>query len=247
MEATTFYSNLSILVNNILTKDFEVGRGLRHGDLLSAFLFVIIVEGLAGLVRKALEIGEFNGFNIHDSCNVEILQFADDTLLIGERSWKNVWSIKEILRGFKLASSLGVNFHKSRIISLNVRSHFLYVAANFLSCRLESKEFTFFEIPIGINPRRIKSWKFMLEKISSRLSNCKRRVLSLGGRITLIKYVLRSLSIFLLSFYKLRQRYGEKLRKFNTSFCGVRRRLVGKFIGLVGTKFANLFRWAVLE
>lgn len=76
---------MSILVNGSPMKDFEVGKGLRQGDPLSSFLFVIIVEGLAGLVKKTADLGEFKGFNAQDMCKLNIMQFADDTLVIGER------------------------------------------------------------------------------------------------------------------------------------------------------------------
>lgn len=56
MKVIVFSSHISILVNGILTKDFEAYRDLGKGDPLSSFLFVIVVEGLTGLLRKAMEI-----------------------------------------------------------------------------------------------------------------------------------------------------------------------------------------------
>ncbi|PNX66623.1 ribonuclease H, partial [Trifolium pratense] len=70
---------MSILVNGSPTADFNVGRGLRQGDPLSPFLFLIVAEGLAGLMRKAVELGKFKGYSINDDIQFQILQFADDT------------------------------------------------------------------------------------------------------------------------------------------------------------------------
>ena len=47
---------MSVLVNESPTKEFVIGRGLRQGNLLSPFLFVLSVEGLSDLVRKSMEI-----------------------------------------------------------------------------------------------------------------------------------------------------------------------------------------------
>ncbi|XP_058751464.1 uncharacterized protein LOC131624524 [Vicia villosa] len=101
-----------------------------------------------------------------------------------------------------MVSGLGINHHKSKIIGINVSDKFLDIASNFLSCRREENHFTFLGIPIGKNPRCMSSWNNVLNKIKPRLLNWKVRSLSFGCRLTLLKPVLCSLSIFMLSFYK---------------------------------------------
>jgi len=44
-----------VLVNESLTQEFKPKKGLRQGDPLAPFLFLIVAEGLAGVVRKAVE------------------------------------------------------------------------------------------------------------------------------------------------------------------------------------------------
>ncbi|XP_058757341.1 uncharacterized protein LOC131630579 [Vicia villosa] len=90
---------MSVLVNGSPTKEFLVERGLRQGDPLSPFLFVIVAEGLKAMVNKAVENGDFVGFSVKGKCFIDVLQFADDTLLVGDGSWKNLWAIKAVLKG----------------------------------------------------------------------------------------------------------------------------------------------------
>jgi hypothetical protein len=54
MRACMFESSMSILVNGSPTNDFKVGKGLRQGDPLSPFLFLIVAEGLAGMMKLAV-------------------------------------------------------------------------------------------------------------------------------------------------------------------------------------------------
>ncbi|XP_058727324.1 uncharacterized mitochondrial protein AtMg01250-like [Vicia villosa] len=125
MELMVFQSKMPILVNGSPTKEFKVECGLRKGDPLSPFLFVIVAEDLTALVKKAIVIGEYEGFLINGKCEMDILQFADDTLMIGEGNWKKVWAIKTILKAFEMVSGLGINYHKSKLIEINVTNNLL--------------------------------------------------------------------------------------------------------------------------
>jgi len=42
------------------------------------------------------------------------LQYADETVFVGEIAWENVYAVKALLRGFELASGLKINFAKSQ-------------------------------------------------------------------------------------------------------------------------------------
>ncbi|XP_058757958.1 uncharacterized protein LOC131631194 [Vicia villosa] len=57
MEGTIFSSDMSVLINGSITKDFKVEKGLRQGDPLSPFLFVLVTEVLTDLMNKAISIG----------------------------------------------------------------------------------------------------------------------------------------------------------------------------------------------
>lgn len=113
-------SSLSVLVNGSPTQDFLVSRGLRQGDSLSPFLFLIVAEGQSALVKRVVSLGSFSGYKVGDSLHYSIVQFVDDTILIGQATRANLWSNKSILRSFELVSRLKVNFHKSKLIGINV-------------------------------------------------------------------------------------------------------------------------------
>jgi hypothetical protein len=114
IRACVFAGNLSILVNGSPTKEFNIQRGLKQGDPLAPFLFLLMAEGFGGVMKNAVEQNLFKGFSIGgDGVSISHLQYADDTLCIGEALVQNLWTIKSILRGFHLASGLKVNFGKS--------------------------------------------------------------------------------------------------------------------------------------
>ncbi|CAJ2651715.1 unnamed protein product [Trifolium pratense] len=202
MRACIFQSSMSVLVNGSPTEDFIIGRGLRQGDPLSPFLFLIVAEGLAGMMKKAVSIGKFKGFKVNANLHFELLQFADDTIIMGEDSWENIWAIKSLLRGFELVSGLKINFEKSKLYGVNVDSCFLKAGAAFLSCNTAATPFKFLGIPVGANPRRRETWNPVLEAMTKRLNSWNSRNLSFGGRLTLINSVLASIPLYFFSFFK---------------------------------------------
>jgi hypothetical protein len=78
----------SILVNGSPTEEFHLERGLRQGDPLSPFLFLLAVEGLNVLMEAVVAGNLFTGYIIgeQDPVTISHLQFADDTLLLGIKS-----------------------------------------------------------------------------------------------------------------------------------------------------------------
>lgn len=123
-----------------------------------------------------------------------------------------------VLMGFNHISGVGINFHKGKLIGINISSRFLEVETTFLTYRKEDKKFKFLGIPIGSNPRRISLWNPLLKKIKKRLVSWKGRFVSLDGRLTLLKLVLGSLAIFTLSFYKAPTKVVEEITMIQSNF-----------------------------
>lgn len=115
---------------------------------------------------------------------------------------------------------LGINYHKSKLIGINISPHFMGVTTTFLSCRTETKEFKLLVIFIGYNFRRILSWRPLLESFRRRFKSWKGRWLSFEWRVTLLKSVLSSLAIFTLSFYKATKKITAEFNKMQSNFWG---------------------------
>jgi hypothetical protein len=203
IKACVFAGNLSVLVNGSPTSEIHIQRGLKQGDPLAPFLFLLVAEGFAGLMRSAVEKNLFKGFGVgSNNLIVSHLQYADDTLCLGEASMDNLWTLKAILRGFELASGLKVNFSKSCLMGVNVPNVFLDMACDFLNCKLGVVPFMYLGLPVGANPRRKATWEPLITHLRKRLRSWGNRYVSLGGRIVLLNSVLNAIPIFYLSFLK---------------------------------------------
>lgn len=61
MSCISFVSYL-VIINGSKENMFKLNRGLRQGDLLSSFLFLICSEGILILMFEALKDGDLRGF-----------------------------------------------------------------------------------------------------------------------------------------------------------------------------------------
>lgn len=96
------------------------------------------MEGLTRMVRRAANKGDYSRFDVNDEVKVDILQLADDTIIIGNGDINNLWSLKASFRGFELISGLRVNFHKSNIYEFNLREWSMNYGSSFLSCIIDT-------------------------------------------------------------------------------------------------------------
>ncbi|GAU47276.1 hypothetical protein TSUD_94650 [Trifolium subterraneum] len=161
----------SVLVNGSPTDEFPLKRGLRQRDPLSPLLFLVFAEGLHVLMQAMVENHFFSGYSVgmQNSVSVSHLQFADDTLLLGTKSWANVRAMRETLVLFETMSSLKVNFSKSMLVGVNISDTWLHAAATALRCKVGKIPFIYLGLPIGGDPRRLIFWEPVLNRIRSRL------------------------------------------------------------------------------
>ena len=110
--------------------------------------------------------------------------------------------MQAVLLLFEAMAGLKVNFHKSMLVGVNIANFWLGEAASILNCKVGKTHFVYLGLSIGGDPRRIAFWDPILHTINSRLSGWKSHFLSFGGRLILLKFVLTSLHVYALSFFK---------------------------------------------
>nr|XP_027071698.1 uncharacterized protein LOC113696490 [Coffea arabica] len=89
-------------------------RGLRQGDPLSPYLFIICMEGLSNFIKKGVDSKQLTGIKVcKDSPMISHLFFADDSLLCCKASKEEAKKVKEIIQTYGQATGQVVNFGKS--------------------------------------------------------------------------------------------------------------------------------------
>jgi hypothetical protein len=109
----------SVKVNGELLPHFNPSRGLRQGDPISPYLFLMCAEGLSALLNNFTLGYVDRGVRV---CNrspwITHLLFADDSLIFVEASPRGAARLNVILNMYNEASGQLVNREKSSIFSV---------------------------------------------------------------------------------------------------------------------------------
>ncbi|GJT43501.1 transposon TX1 [Tanacetum coccineum] len=152
-------TSMSILVNGSPSEEFELGMGVRQGDPLSPFLFILAAEGLNAIVNVAATKDIFRGVKVGiNNIMVLHLQQANDTIFFGEWNKENAKSLMCILKCFEKVFGLRVNYNKSKLYGIGVNEMELVDMARWMGCSIREFPFTYLGLPIGENIRRKNAW-----------------------------------------------------------------------------------------
>ncbi|XP_026415873.1 uncharacterized protein LOC113311248 [Papaver somniferum] len=91
-------TRFSVIVNGAASSFFKGSRGLRQGDPLSQFLFLMVAEVFSALMKKAERNGLISDFKV--KCNgtpITHLQLADDTIMFLDENPAQFTTLKQIL------------------------------------------------------------------------------------------------------------------------------------------------------
>lgn len=189
-------ATLSVNWNGEATSPIKSTRGLRQGDPLSLYLFVLCLERLGHRITDAVHDGSWKPFRFgRGNCpTLSHVCFADDLVLVAEASSSQIQLMKTILHEFGSVSGQKVNLGKSQVFfSANVPERL----ADSLSQELEIQATQDLGIYLGapmLHQRISKnSFQFLIDRMKAKLSGWKAKNLSMAGRITLAQSTLANI------------------------------------------------------
>ena len=188
-------SQSAVLLNGKPDPWINCRQGLRQGDSLSPYLFIIVADVLQRLILQASANGLLS-HPIDPSIPCPVLQYADDTLIILQDDLDQLQTLKSILLDFSNTMGLVINFHKRTFAPIHVDPDLASQLAASFGCAVASFPQSYLGLPLSTHKLNLKDFFFIIDKIDRRLVGWRGVLLTLAGRAVLVRIVLRALPIY---------------------------------------------------
>ena len=195
----TLYSHTEscVLNNGWASNFFEIQRGVRQGCPLSPYLFILSAEVLATAIGKNTNI---KGIFVND-VEIKLSQYVDDTTLILDGSDESLRSSLATLEDFSKVSGLRLNDKKTEALWIGASIGNDKILLPGKELKWPKDKVKSLVIWISTDPELSSSLNYneKFEKVKEILRCWKYRRLTLLGKITVIKSLVVSQLVYLLS------------------------------------------------
>ncbi|XP_071921851.1 uncharacterized protein [Coffea arabica] len=201
LSSVTYSFNINGVPQEFVTPE----RGIRQGDPLSPYLFLLCSEGFSNLLKQAEGDKRITGVKIcRSGPRLTHLFFADDSLIFCNADKEEASELVQILRKYEKGSGQSINLEKSSVFfSRNVSHQRKGEVRQSLGTIQVATQGKYLGLPMVITRSKQQVFGFIKDSISKRMKNWKNKLLSQGGKEVLLKAVSMALPVYTMSCFKL--------------------------------------------
>jgi len=167
---------------------FSCKRGLRQGDPLSPYLFLLVADVLQQLIKQSGAVHQ----PAEPSLPCPVIQYADDTLLLVRAHAHDVTNLKNLLDSFAAATGLKINYNKSTMAPMHVSAGLTEELIQILGCKQGAFPQTYLGLPLSNTKLPLSAFAPLICKSDKYLSGWQATLLNPMGRTVLVNSVLDS-------------------------------------------------------
>lgn len=208
----------SVAVSGELADFFAGKKGLRQGDSISPYLFIMLMEVLSRMLDKAESDGTYRLHPLCSSPKVTHLLFTDDLLVFSDGSRASTAGIKAVMNHFKDWSGLDTNESKSEIFYGGYTDIQASVLSDLSGFRRGAFPTKYLGLPLS--PKKISAATLQpfIDCITSKLHSWTVKFLSFAGRVTMIYTVIYGMVNFWSSVFVLPKWFYAKVDSLCSGF-----------------------------
>lgn len=210
----------NIFANGEKRATVNPSRGLRQGDPLSPYLFLLVIDALSKLLSKDLANHKISGIKLKPSCpTISHLFFADDAILFLKANKEECAHILNTLEIYNAASGQLVNFNKSGVsFSSNTAVALQKEICELIGMPLLSKSTKYLGLPAFLGRSKVEAYNFLLERTLLKLQGWKQNQLTQAGKEIMIKHVVQAIPSYAMACFALPKKFCDKLNTYVSNF-----------------------------
>ncbi|XP_010431573.1 PREDICTED: uncharacterized protein LOC104715904 [Camelina sativa] len=193
-------ASFSICINGELCGHFTGSKGLRQGDSISPYLFVLVMEVFSQMLRKAYNNSLIGAHANTSNPQVTHLAFADDIMVFFDGKLNSLSNITGVLHEFSAASGLHMNKSKTDLYLAGVTQVETSLMAS-LGFNIGSLQVRYLGLPLMHRKLRLSEYRPLLDALTKRFSSWAARALSYAGRLQLLSSVIHGTLNFWMSAF----------------------------------------------
>jgi hypothetical protein len=193
----------AVHVNRELTNPVIPSRGIRQGDPISPYLFLLCTEGLSSVLLHKESCGELQCIqNGRQGPPISHLLFADDSIFFARNDQRSVHSLKEALQLYCDGSGQRINLQKSSIFfGTHCSNDIKQKVMEILEITNESFHDKYLGMPTHVGRSPIRTFNFLKEKVWHRIIGLSDRPPSWAGKEVLLKSVVQAIPTYIMSCF----------------------------------------------
>ena len=210
----------SILVNGGTLDPIFPSRGIRQGDPLSPYVFILCMDFLGQLIEEECSKKRWNPVRASKSgLAFSHLFFADVLVLFAKANQANCLVIREVLNEFCSKSGQSVSGAKSRVyFSPNVGRDDRESLRDILGFQSTPNLGKYLGIPLKHPGASANDFNFILDRVMQKMSGWKSNLLSLAGRAVLVKHVSSTIPNYVMQCNHLPGKIIDGIDRVNRNF-----------------------------